>query len=64
MSNTNKYCYLHVVQGDYGYGDGFEDLCQSENEAEMLRDLKDYRTNAGQDACYKIIRRRELREEC
>lgn len=58
----NKYLYLHVVQGDYGFGYGFEDLAASESRAEALRDLRDYRREEG-IASYRMIKRRELNPE-
>jgi hypothetical protein len=57
MAN-NKYNYLSVLQGNYGYGHGFEDLCQG-TRAEMRADLKSYRENAPEYS-YRIINRREL----
>jgi len=54
----NKYIYLHVLQGDYGYGYGFEDLCASESFREVRQNLKEYRENEGGN--YRIIQRREL----
>lgn len=54
----NKYIYLHVLQGNYGYGEGWEDLCQSEDRDEMVTDRKAYRENAP-EGNYRIIRRRE-----
>lgn len=54
----NKYIYLHVLQGNYGYGHGFEDLCASESRKEVRGWLKDYLNNEGGN--YRIIKRREL----
>jgi hypothetical protein len=34
------------VQGDYGYGDGFETLCCALVRREAMEDLKAYRANA------------------
>lgn len=53
---TNKYIYLNVLQGDYGYG--YEDLTASESYSEVKRDLKDYREN--ERGLYRIIKRREI----
>lgn len=53
---TNKYIYLNVLQGNYGFG--FEDLTASESYSEVKRDLKDYRENDPRP--YRIIKRREL----
>ena len=54
----NKYIYLHILQGNYGYGHGYEDLTASENFKEIQDDLKAYRDNEG--GTYRIIKRREL----
>ena len=56
----NKYVYLFVLQGNYGYH-GWEDLTASENRQEVRDDLKAYRENEG--GVYRIIRRRELNKE-
>ena len=59
-----KYLYLYVLQGQYGYG--WEDLT-AEDKADTgarkrIREaLKDYRANEG--CAYRIIQRRELRNE-
>ena len=54
----NKCVYLYVLQGNYGYGHGFEDLCASEDRRDVRRDLRAYQENEG--GCYRIIQRREL----
>jgi len=54
----NKYCYLYVLQGDYGYGHGWEDLTASERYREVRQNLREYRENEG--GTYRIIQRREL----
>ena len=59
MARVNRYLYLNVLQGNYGYGHGWEDLCQSEDRREMREDLRAYRENAPEYQ-YRIIRRREL----
>ena len=53
-----KYIYLHVLQGNYGYGHGWEDLCASESFKEVRQNLREYRENEG--GCYRLIERREL----
>lgn len=59
MSDTKtKYRYLHVLQGDYGQG--WEDICQSEDRSEMVADRKAYRLNAP-EFTYRIVQRREPR---
>ena len=61
---TNKFNYLYVLQGDYGYG--WEDLTcvdKSEDDAgKSIRGyLKDYRENEG--GSYRVIDRRESNPE-
>lgn len=53
----NKYTYLYVVQGNYGYGYGWEDLTASENWKEARADLKSYRENE-RGVPHRIIHRR------
>lgn len=55
----NKYEYMFVLQGNYGYGDGWEDLTASDSLREMRAERKLYRENEGGN--YRIIQRRELR---
>jgi hypothetical protein len=52
----NKYIYLYVLQGKYGFG--FEDLTSSESYKEIRNDLIDY--NLNEMGIYRIIKRREL----
>lgn len=60
MSNRrNKYVYLHVVQGNYGYGHGWEDVAASEVFREARANLREYRVNDPGHA-YRMIQRREL----
>ena len=59
MKKQNKYIYLNVLQGNYGYG--WADLTASESYIEVKRNLKDYRQNEGGN--YRIIKRRELNGE-
>lgn len=61
MSRTNKYAYIYVLQGNYGYGDGWEDLTAEESYREIRNRLKEYRENEGGN--YRIIQRRELNRE-
>jgi len=58
---SNRYWYLHVLQGDYGQG--WEDICQSESRQEMRDDRDKYRENAP-EYNYRIIQRRELKPQC
>lgn len=59
-----KFDYLYVLQGDYGYGHGWEDLA-AEDEAEpgarqrIRQTRKEYRDNEG--GSYRIIQRREVK---
>ena len=55
----NKYTYLHVLQGHYGFH-GWEDLCASESYREVRQHLREYRENEG--GSYRIIERRELNQ--
>lgn len=55
---ANKYEYLWVVQGNYGYG--YEDLTCSSTWIEANSDLKAYRGNEGK-AIYRLIQRRVLK---
>jgi hypothetical protein len=52
----NKYEYLFVVQGNYGYG--WEDLISSEDYREARARLKDYRDNEKKYS-HRLIQRRE-----
>ena len=54
---VNKYLYLYVVQGNYGYGHGWEDEAASESYKEARSDLRDYRNNG--PGAYRMIERRE-----
>lgn len=53
---ATKYIYLHVLQGNYGQG--WEDICQSEDRKEMVADRRSYRENTPEYP-YRIIQRRE-----
>jgi hypothetical protein len=62
---TRKFYYLYVLQGNYGYGHGWEDLTAEEIDSksplQALRAIKqtrkEYVENEG--GCYRIIKRRE-----
>lgn len=58
MKRINKYCYLFVVQGNYGYG--WEDLTASESYKSAIADLRAYRKNDNYAVGLRIIKRREL----
>lgn len=57
----NKYLYMQVLQGHYGYGFGWEDLCASESYMEVRQWKREYQENEG--GRYRIIERRELNPE-
>jgi len=61
MKDINKYNYINVLQGNYGYGYGWEDLCADESYKEIRQNLKEYRENEG--GSYRIIQRRECNPE-
>lgn len=54
---ANKYEYLWVLQGQYGFG--WEDLTASEVYREVRANLREYMSNEG--GRYRIVKRRELR---
>jgi len=54
-----KYEYIFVLQGNYGYGDGWEDLTAEDTLREAKMRKKEYRENEGGN--YRIINRRVLR---
>ena len=64
-TRRTKYEYLWILQGFYGYGDGWEDLCASERRREIRDDLRAYRENEApyMSVRYRVIQRRELRQE-
>ena len=58
MSKQNKYSYVKVIQGNFGYG--WEDVCEYDKQefSAVKRDLKEYRlSNTG---AYRVIDRRVL----
>jgi len=55
-TKKNKYEYLYVIQGNYGYGWG--DLISTEDYREAKARLKDYRENEKKYA-HRMIQRRE-----
>lgn len=57
----NKYQYLYVLQGNYGFGDGWEDLStyQRGGGKEARSDLRAYRREE-RTGTYRIIERRVL----
>ena len=45
-----------ILQGDYGYGHGWEDLCAEESRTEINQRLREYRENEG--GTYRVVTRR------
>ncbi len=62
MKKDNKFDYLYVLQGDYGYGHGWEDLTAEEQTPEGRKrirvNLSLYRKEEGKGS-YRVIKRRE-----
>ncbi len=58
MARQNKFEYMHVVQGNYDYGHGWEDVYASEDRADARERLKEYRENEGRLATFRLIMRR------
>lgn len=54
---ANKYIYLHVIQGHYPGGNGWEDEAASESIREARADLRAYRENSPYPS--RMISRRE-----
>ena len=57
-TKQNKYSYVKVIQGNFGYG--WEDVCEYDKQDYSLvkNDLKEYRlSNTG---AYRVIGRRVL----
>ena len=46
----------YVLQGNYGYGQGWEDLTAEKTSADIRQRFKEYRENEGGD--YRIVKRR------
>ena len=61
-NNYNKYRYLAILQGNYGYGHGWEDLSAEDLHnpgawRRIRQTRREYRENEG--GLYRIIERRE-----
>ena len=56
---ANKYSYLWIVQGNYGFGHGWEDVAASEKFREARDDLRSHQTNEP-GYPFRMIQRREL----
>ena len=48
---------IHVVQGNYGYGHGWEDVTAEETRKEAMQRLREYLEN--ESSPFRVIRRRE-----
>jgi len=63
---ASKYHYLYVLQGNYGYGHGYEDLTAEVDSPEGKKMIKEnlrlYRANDPRGV-YRVIRRRERKPE-
>ena len=57
VNGMNKFLYMKVVQGNYGYGHGWEDLCMSASLREAYNDLNEY-LNSGYSGSFRIVNRR------
>lgn len=58
MAYQRKTYNTWEVQGDFGYGDGFETLCCALKRSEAVSDLKAYRENAPGPS-YRLKKMRE-----
>ena len=60
-TKQNKYSYVKVIQGNFGYG--WEDVCEYDKQDYPLvkNDLKEYRLYH-QDA-YRVVNRRVLNKQ-
>jgi hypothetical protein len=56
MAYTRKTRDEFVLQGNYGYGNGWEDLTAEETRKEIRARLREYRENEGGN--YRIVCRR------
>lgn len=57
-----KFVYLWVLQGNYGYGHGWEDLTAEETHKEIRERRKEYRENEA-GTPLRVIHRREPNPE-
>lgn len=55
---VNKFLYLWVVQGNYGWGHGFEDLTAEDTYSEGRARLREYRDNEP-GIRHRLVHRRE-----
>ena len=57
VNGMNKFLYMKVVQGNFGYGDGWEDLCMSASLKGAYHDLNEY-IKSGHSGSFRIVNRR------
>lgn len=58
MKRINKRVKEYIVQGNYGYGHGWEDECAEETYREGRQRLREYQENGS--GSYRLITRRVL----
>lgn len=61
MKRINKWVTEYIVQGNYGYGHGWEDLCSEETYRDGRAQLECY--NENEPAPHRLIARRVLNPE-
>ena len=57
MAHTRKTIDVFEIQGDYGYGYGFETVCAEDNYKDAKQRLKEYREN--ERGIFRIKKTRE-----
>jgi hypothetical protein len=50
---------VYAIQGDYGYGDGFETVTTVESRSEAFERIREYRDNESRIARFRIFKTRE-----
>jgi hypothetical protein len=58
---VTKYLYIKVLQANYGFGHGWENIEEADTRRALLPNLKAYRENMPEYP-YRIIGRRVLRQ--
>lgn len=61
MKKQNKYRIEYLVQGNYGYGHGWEDENTELTAKDGNRSFREYLANGS--GCYRLIKRRVLNEQ-
>lgn len=56
MKRINKWLTEYIVQGNYGYGHGWEDECAEETRKEARERFREYVNNGS--GAYRLIARR------